>query len=106
VTRELALLGDKDEILKPALEARIREQLPHARLHLVPGGGHGLQNTVSERFLPLVGDFIRSPAFDRSKDAETRLPEGDPDYVVRAAFGLKRGARYSCSVIRRGGRRA
>ncbi len=54
----LALLGDKDEFLRPSQEIRFREQLPHAQFHFVPEGGHDLQNTVPEAFVALVEEFI------------------------------------------------
>lgn len=54
----LALLGDNDGILFPSQAQRFREQLPDAQFHLVPEGGHDLQNTAPEKFLTLVEGFI------------------------------------------------
>ncbi|GAA4025277.1 alpha/beta hydrolase [Streptomyces plumbiresistens] len=58
----LALLGDKDEILHAGQEQRFREQLPHARFHLIEEGTHDLQNTAPETFVALVKEFIAPAA--------------------------------------------
>lgn len=56
----LALLGDRDGILKLSQKDTIGQHLPDALFRIIPGGEHDLQNTVAEAFVREVQDFIRS----------------------------------------------
>lgn len=50
----LALLGDRDEILKPNHLDRWKEVLPAVQTHLVRGASHDIQNTEPEQFVDLL----------------------------------------------------
>jgi pimeloyl-ACP methyl ester carboxylesterase len=53
----LALLGDKDNIIKPSVAEYYREVLPKARFVLIPGGSHDLQNSRTDAFVKEVTQF-------------------------------------------------
>lgn len=53
----LALLGDKDNIIKPSVADYYREVLPKARFVLIPGGSHDLQNSRTDAFVQEVTRF-------------------------------------------------
>jgi len=53
----LALLGDKDNIIKPSVADYYRQVLPKARFVLIPGGSHDLQNSRTDAFVKEVTQF-------------------------------------------------
>lgn len=53
----LVLLGDADELVKPAHLDRWGAIRPDARLMLVEGGAHDIQNTEPERFVAALRHF-------------------------------------------------
>jgi pimeloyl-ACP methyl ester carboxylesterase len=54
----LAMVGDRDAILKPTIDSYYREVLPAAKFKLVAGGGHDLQNTQTDAFVQAVASFL------------------------------------------------
>ncbi len=53
----LALLGDKDNIIKPSVADYYAQVLPKARFVLIPGGSHDLQNSRTDAFVKEVTEF-------------------------------------------------
>lgn len=54
----LLLWGDNDPISPLAVGEHLAKRLPHARLHVVKGGGHGLAETHAEEIAPLISAFL------------------------------------------------
>jgi pimeloyl-ACP methyl ester carboxylesterase len=55
----LALVGDKDGIIKPSVESYYREVFPQSKFVLIPGAGHDIQNTQTDAFVKEVTAFIK-----------------------------------------------
>lgn len=54
----LLLWGDDDPISPVAVGMRLRELLPHARLHVLPGGAHDLAYTHAASVAPLIDKHL------------------------------------------------
>lgn len=54
----LLLWGDDDPISPVAVGMRLRELLPHARLHVLPGGAHDLAYTHAASVAPLIDEHL------------------------------------------------
>ncbi len=57
----LLLWGDADPFSPIAAGERLALLLPHARLHVVPGGDHDLGRHQAERLAPLIQAHLSSP---------------------------------------------
>jgi poly(3-hydroxyoctanoate) depolymerase len=57
----LIVIGEKDPLI-PAINARLmRNRLPGARVHIVPGGGHLFLMDQPEEVVDVIEDFLREP---------------------------------------------
>lgn len=54
----LLLWGDNDPISPVAVGVRLRELLPHARLHILPGGAHDLAHAHPASVAPLIDEHL------------------------------------------------
>lgn len=54
----LLLWGDDDPISPVAVGERLRDLLPHARLHVLPGGAHDLAYTFASSVAPLIDEHL------------------------------------------------
>jgi len=50
----LLLWGDADAISPVAVGRHLAERIPHAKLHVVPGGGHDIAQTHAAELSPLI----------------------------------------------------
>lgn len=55
----LLLWGDADRISPVAVGEHLSDLLPQARLHVIPGGDHGLGRDRAAEIAPLVREFVR-----------------------------------------------
>ncbi len=55
----LAVVGEEDVLTPPALSRQIAEQVPHGRLHIMPGRGHAAALEDVPAFCQIVLDFLR-----------------------------------------------
>lgn len=50
----LLIWGDADPISPVAVGERLAAALPHAKLHVIPGGDHGVASTFADVVAPLI----------------------------------------------------
>jgi poly(3-hydroxyalkanoate) depolymerase len=63
----LILMGDADKIV-PVVNGRILSALiPHARLEIVPGGGHLFLVSRAKDVVPMIADFLAEPDRDPAR---------------------------------------
>ena len=56
----LVLTGDADRLISPANSAVLAKSIPGAKLVQIPGGSHGFNIEMPERFNQAVLDFIEA----------------------------------------------
>lgn len=56
----LLLWGDADPISPVAVGERLRDLLPHGRLHVIAGGGHDLVNARAAEVAPLIAAHLEA----------------------------------------------
>jgi len=54
----LVLTGDADRLISPANSAVLAESIPGAKLVRIPGGSHGFNIEMPDRFNQAVLDFL------------------------------------------------
>jgi len=54
----LILVGGHDELTPPRMAQDLKSGIPHARLQVLEGGGHGLYWEIPEEFNKTVLDFL------------------------------------------------
>lgn len=54
----LLIWGDADPISPVAVAERLRDLLPHARLHVFPGGAHDLAFSLASSVAPLIDEHL------------------------------------------------
>ena len=55
----LLIWGDRDPISPVAVGKHLEARIPKAQLHVLPGGGHDLAETMAGQVASLIGDFLR-----------------------------------------------
>jgi pimeloyl-ACP methyl ester carboxylesterase len=58
----LLLWGDADPISPVRVGQRLTSLLPHAELHIFPGGDHDLANTLAHDIAPLIDEHLAKAA--------------------------------------------
>ena len=56
----LLLTGDLDELIPPQNSAMMASLIPHARLVVIPGGGHRVLWEASDQCIDLISEFLSS----------------------------------------------
>ena len=54
----LILWGEEDRVFRPNVGQQMRENLPHAKWHLIPKGGHFLQWEKPQQVNSLIMEFL------------------------------------------------
>jgi pimeloyl-ACP methyl ester carboxylesterase len=61
-TPTLLLWGDADPISPIRVGQRLASLIPHAKLHIFPGGDHFLANTLAHNVAPLIDEHLSKAA--------------------------------------------
>ena len=54
----LLIWGDSDPISPVAVGRHLEKRIPNAQLHVVPGGGHALADTMANQVAPLIAHHL------------------------------------------------
>jgi poly(3-hydroxyoctanoate) depolymerase len=74
--RTLVVHGDDDPVVPLANGRALARRIPHARLHVVRGGGHLLLLDTAADVLPIINGFLTENGSRRTDDHQSRGPSG------------------------------